>query len=311
MKPARFTPEAACSHGARIPIASAEDVASEIELRRDFFRSRLEGPIDAGHLRDLTAMTTDDAARIDWCPCDLLIRDDSVRTAVRFADDHYDTPVLEMLHALHVDVFSAKTDIRDRLPEGTRVLEIGSYAGGFLEAARRWGWSAAGIDIGRDTAAFTRRKGYDVTTERFERCDFPRSSFDGVFIWNCFEQMPDPAAVLQRAFAIVRAGGLLVIEVPDGAVYREAQRAFSNGEPRVAASRTVHQLAYNNLLGFPHRFGYSETSLTRLVTASGFVRRRLRRVPAIRPMRDLLTPEAVEEERRVAPAWIEAVFERP
>ena len=42
---------------------------------------------------------------------------------------------------LHVDTFAAKTNIRDLLPRGSRVLEIGSYVGGFLETARRWGWT--------------------------------------------------------------------------------------------------------------------------------------------------------------------------
>jgi SAM-dependent methyltransferase len=309
MARSKFALATECPHERTEVIASSEDVAREIDLRREFFLSRLDGPVDQCHLRDLTEMTTNDPAPIYRCEnCDVLVRSDSKRTATRFARDHYEEQTLRMLHDLHVTTFTSKTWIPDLLPRGSRVLEIGSYVGGFLEAARRWGWNAMGVDIGRDTAAFTRAKGYAVTTERFERGDFEPASFDGIFIWSCFEQMTNPNEVLTRVRAIAKSGAPLVIEVPDGAVYRDAERSFQKGEPRAATSPIVQQLAYNNLLGFPHHFGYSEAALTRIVSGSGFTLRTLRIVPAIRPLRERLTPMAREEEKRVAPAWIEAVF---
>ncbi len=298
-----------CSHATREVVVSSEDVAHEIDLRREFFLSRLDGPVDQRDLRDLTEMTTRDPATIYRCAaCDVLVRADSARIAARFASDEYDERTLRMLHDLHVATFASRTAIRELLPRASSVLEIGSYVGGFLEVARRWGWNAVGIDIGRDTAAFTRQSGYDVMTERFERCDFAPRSFDGVFIWSCFEQMTNPEEVLARVHAVAKAGAPLVIEVPDGGVYHDAERAFSEGEPRIETSRIVQQLAYNNLLGFPHHFGYGEASLTRIVSGCGFTLRTLRKVPATRPLRERLTAMAREEETRVVPAWIEAVF---
>ncbi len=227
-----------CGQPCRDVLAGEEDVAAEIALRREFFLSRLEGEVDPRDLRDLTEMTTNEGEPVYECAgCEVLVRGDDVRTPVRFARDEYDERSLADLHALHVATFTAKSAIRDLLPRGSRVLEIGSYVGGFLEAARRWGWSATGIDIGRDTAAFTAAKGYDVTTERFERCEFDEP-FDGVFIWNCFEQMTNPQEVLARVRSIARERAPLVIFVPDGAVYREAERAFSEGEPRDGRARS-------------------------------------------------------------------------
>jgi hypothetical protein len=305
----KFALATECGHTTTEVVVSSEDIAREIELRREFFLSRLNGPVDVRDLRDLTEMTTSDPATIYRCAaCDVLVRADSARIAARFAGDEYDERTLRMLHDLHVATFIGKNEIRELLPPGSRVLEIGSYVGGFLEAARRWGWNAAGVDIGRDTAAFTRRNGYHVMTERFERCDFAPRSFDGVFIWSCFEQMTNPEEILARVHSIAKPSAPLVIEVPDGAVYRDAERAFTEGEPRIETSRVVQQLAYNNLLGFPHHFGYSRESLTRIVDACGFMLRTLRKVPAIRPLAERLTPMAREEETRVAPAWIEAVF---
>ena len=306
----KSAPAAECGHSAAVLIASAGDVAREIELRRNFFLSRLDGPVDERDLRDLTEMTTNEGEAIYRCDCDVLVRVDPMRTPQRFAADEYDERTLHKLHELHVATFVAKTWIRDLLPRGSRVLEIGSYVGGFLEAARRWGWKATGVDIGRDTAEYTAAKGYDVTTERFERIDFAPDSFDAVFIWNCFEQMPNANEVLERVHAIAKPGAPLVLYVPDGAVYAAAQRAFADGEPREGISPVVQQLAYNNLLGVPHHFGYSDASLARIVTRSGFVHDSTRNVPAIRPLRERLTACAREEEGRVEPAWIEAAFRK-
>jgi SAM-dependent methyltransferase len=288
-------------------VASEGDVAAEIELRRSFFLSRLTGSVDARDLRDLTEMTTNDAAAIYDCACGVLVRDDPKRTPARFARDEYDEHTLRRLYALHVETFVAKESIRSLLPSGSRVLEIGSYVGGFLETARRWNWIATGVDIGRDTAHFTREKGYDVTTERFERCDFPPESFDGVFIWNCFEQLTNPLEVLEIVRRIVKPGAPLAIYVPDADVYRDAQRAFAAGEPRSAVSPVVQQLAYNNLLGFPHHFGYGRRSLTSLLATCGFAVESIEAAPAIRPLREKLTPEAKKEEERVEAAWLQVV----
>lgn len=296
------------SHSARTLLVSAQDVATEIELRREFFESRLQGPIDPDDLRDLTEMTIDDAAPIFRCECGVLLRDDHIRTPARFAGDHYGPRSLSGLHALHTDVFLKKTAIRDLAPAGSRVLEIGSYVGGFLEAARRWQWKAIGIDIGRDTARFTRELGYEVTTERFERCTFERESFDAVFIWSCFEQMTEPLAVLERVFEITKRGGWFAVTVPDGQAYVDAETAFAEGEPRLPRSHVVQRLAYNNLLGFPHRYGYGEDSLVRMITSRGFDAHSVTRVPAIRPLRERLTAAARDEEKRVPLDWIEAVF---
>jgi SAM-dependent methyltransferase len=297
-----------CGEACGRVIASAEDVAAENALRREFFLTRLEGPIDESDLRDLTEMTTNDAAAIHECgACGVLVRADPKRTPRRFACDEYDEHTLRKLHALHVATFVGKTGIRDLLPRGSRVLELGSYVGGFLEAARRWGWNATGVDIGRDTAEFTKEKGFDVTTERFERCHFEDASFDGVFIWNCFEQLTNPNEVLGIVRRIAKRGAPLVICVPDAAVYRAAEQAVADGEPRHEASPIVQQLAYNNLLGFPHHFGYGGESLTRLLESARFECRSIESVPAIRPLRERLTREAREEEERVGPAWLEVV----
>ncbi|MGH9618672.1 MAG: class I SAM-dependent methyltransferase [Bryobacteraceae bacterium] len=87
------------------------------------------------------------------------------------------------------------------LGAGARVAEIGSHYGAFLQTAKDWCWRAEGVDIGKDTSRFARWKGFRVHTREIRDCGFDSGSFDGVFIWNCFDQIADPIGPwIQRWF---------------------------------------------------------------------------------------------------------------
>ena len=73
-----------------------------------------------------------------------------------------------------------------------------------MSAATEWGWRASGIDIGPDTSRFTNAMGFDTRTA-FE---FGSRSIDALFIWNCFEQLPDPERA-RREFATAQPLGRL------------------------------------------------------------------------------------------------------
>jgi SAM-dependent methyltransferase len=266
----------------------------EISLRERFFRSRLRGRFSSHALRDVTEVFLGDPADILRCDrCGVLIRADAPGDE-SFRDDRYGPAVLESLHAAHAVAFREKSaDYRALLPRGARVVEIGSYAGGFLRAASEWGWRATGVDIGSDTSRFTRALGF----ETHNALPFGSRSIDALFVWNCFEQLSTPRALLADAFRLLRDGGWLV-RVPDAGLY--------------AARRDARVLGYNGLLGWPHRFGFGVRSLRRLAGEHGFALQRVLRRPALRPLRESMAPWAQAEEsaliREERCGWIELTF---
>ena len=266
-------------------------------MRERFFRSRLRGRIARGALRDVTDVFLGEPADILRCDlCGVLIRaeapgDDS------FREDRYSAEVLQSLHEAHAVAFLEKSrDYRSLLPRGARVVEIGSYAGGFLRAASEWGWRATGVDIGHDTARFTNALGF----ETHRALDFGSRSLEALFIWNCFEQLAAPRDMLADAFRVLRDGGLLVIRVPDAGTYLER--------------RDLCILGYNGLLGWPHRFGFDATSLRRLAREHGFALQSVIRRPPFRPLREAMASWAQAEEsaliREERCGWIELTFRR-
>jgi hypothetical protein len=99
------------------------------------------------------------------------------------------------IHELHF--FRPMVEKKALLREHADVLEIGSHLGGFLQTAEQWGWRPTGLDIGASTSSFARRQG--LSTKRRAIGDyFPHRRSDAVYIWNCFEQLDDPSAILPR-----------------------------------------------------------------------------------------------------------------
>ncbi len=240
-----------------------ERIEAELALRQRFFEERIDGRIDPAQLKDRTDVLLGVSGEIRACgACGILVRVDH---APSFACDRYEDYVLEPMLRAHIDAFRRKApQYRALLPEGARVLEIGSYTGAFLHVAAEWGWAPLGIDIGEDTARFSAAHGYPTRKAPLEQCAFDDASFDAVFIWNTFEQIEDPKALLREVQRIVR--GPIVIRIPN-AVFYAALSAF----PLDGKSPAALALAYNNLLGFPHRYGYGTRSLDLLLRAHGFV----------------------------------------
>jgi SAM-dependent methyltransferase len=301
-----------CREATDAVFLTRNEIAAELAARDQFFAARLDRtvartPLATDHwplttgLRDLTDVVLGTPAAIFRCMrCSVLIRDE-VPGEEAFRDDRYDEGTLELLHATHREAFAQKeSDYRSLLPASARVIEVGSYVGGFLSTAATWGWEVVGADIGRDAVRFCRELGLDARCTHLEECGLAAESFDAVFVWNCFEQLAAPAALLAEARRVLRVGGFLVVRIPDADFY--------------IRHTSVAVLAYNGLLGWPHRFGYDAQSVRWMVENREFLFVRALRRPAVRPLRETMVPWAREEESRVIGnsnhGWLELTFRK-
>jgi SAM-dependent methyltransferase len=265
------------------PVCSGEDfsiavissvIQRECEFREQLIERRVSHPLSSSEKKDLTDFFHSANAEILVCAqCSLLIRHElEAAAAETYSEDQYDPQAIEPVYPRYLSAFRAKERLyRSLLPSGARVLEIGSHNGAFLKTAGEWGWQAEGIDIGEDTSRFARSKGFLVHNKQMADCDMPASSRDAVFIWNCFEQMPDPACTLQEAHRILKPGGLLVVRTPNGLFYSMCHLLLGeNGLRPGARELLLNAMAYNNLLGFPYLYGHQRSTLNRLIERFGF-----------------------------------------
>lgn len=257
-------------------MADRPRVELECRERERFVQERLIRQPEPDELKDLTDFFHQGAAEIRACTgCGLLVRCENRAAAEHtYANDAYDVRVVEHLYPRYLAAFRAKKKpYAGLLGPGARVLEVGSHYGAFLQTAQEWGWKAIGIDVGQDTARFARSKGLTVISCELPDCALDSQSFDGIFIWNCFDQIAEPKPLVNECRRLLRPGGVLVIRTPNGLFYMMCQSIFSN-RGRNTDSKTaefvMEAMAYNNLLGFPYLYGHSAATIRRLLEPAGF-----------------------------------------
>jgi SAM-dependent methyltransferase len=260
-------------------IVRQDDVRAEVEALWEFHERRLKVGTPPERLMDRVAFSEHAPFRLVRCnSCGLIYRN-PVERQHDLADIYArEAPSPEVLRSLHETQLPAlrvqATELRRVMGRGGSVLEIGSYVGAFLAAARDEGLAAEGIDINAEVNRFTRSLGFAVHDGELEDASFGRT-FDALAIWNTFDQLPDPRRTLHAAAALVRPAGTVVLRVPNGDFYRKTRRKLSSSN-RVARAVARALLAQNNFLTFPYRWGFTPRALEALLDQSGFDVTRIR-----------------------------------
>ena len=287
-----------CNGSDTTEVAGPEDIRAESESLWEFHMRRLSPRTPPERLVDRVAFSQEPAWRIVRCrDCGLVYRNPAEKRAE--LREAYETPAppRETLRALHdAQAATYRTQAR-RLKRVLRRrgsgLEVGSYVGAFLAAARDQGWRFEGIDVNPHINAFSRSLGFTVHDGDLETFR-PEREFDAVAIWNTFDQLPDPRAAVLAARRLLRQDGVLSIRVPNGECYATWRAHRLRGV-------AVAVLAHNNLLTFPYRFGFTPDSLGRLLSENGFRVERLVGDVLVPTADEWTRPWARAEERLIKP----------
>ncbi|HJP61657.1 MAG TPA: methyltransferase domain-containing protein [Gemmatimonadaceae bacterium] len=250
----------------------ADRLALERELERAwiFHSRRLKHPVPPGYLTDRVVFSQDPPVRLVEClECGHVYRnprESAVALHSIYVNDSSDSELYESLFEHQHGFFRHRTrTIRKLIGGVNRGLEIGSYVGGFLAAARDEGMVFTGLDVNEQVVDFCNRKGLSAALGSLdEQTDF--GEYDAVAIWNTFEQLADVRAAATAARRLLRDGGCLALRFPNASFYTRWRRKL-DGLLGPVAERF---LAHNNMLGFPYRQGFTERSLRRLLSDARF-----------------------------------------
>jgi SAM-dependent methyltransferase len=112
--------------------------------------------------------------------------------------------------------YRALRRLRRRLPPpGARVLDIGTAGGAFLDAAKRYGYDAVGLEPSRHLVERGQARGLAVEQGTIATNPLPPASFDLVCLWDVLEHVTDPAGALRAIRPLLKPAGLLLINFPD------------------------------------------------------------------------------------------------
>lgn len=113
----------------------------------------------------------------------------------------------------HRHVWNARLkNIARYIKPPARLLDVGCAFGGFVEAARDFGYESAGLDVSPFAAEEGKKRGLDLHQGRWERGIFPDNSFDIVTMIEVVEHLFDPQEAFGALHDMIRPGGLAIIQ---------------------------------------------------------------------------------------------------
>jgi len=150
------------------------------------------------------------------------------------------------------------------IPAGV-ILDVGCGNGLYLARLCALGWSVHGLEPDAQAYAHVRGSlGLDVVCGTIENNPWPDNSFDVITFWHSLEHMARPVDALQAAYALLRPGGLLMMDVPN----------WDSLQRRIFGQYWFH-------LDLPrHLVHFSSHSLAFCLTAAGFSSIRVSAVPS-------------------------------
>lgn len=137
--------------------------------------------------------------------------------------DEYESKVARYAQALTPEVVAL---VRDTLPPGGRLLDVGCGTGNLLRQFRGQASFLAGIDVAASACDAARAVADLVVNEpvESEAIPFDDHSFDVVVCADVLEHLVDPAAGLARAADWCTTGGAVVVSVPNIAYWQARLR---------------------------------------------------------------------------------------
>ena len=97
-----------------------------------------------------------------------------------------------------------------------RLLDIGTAAGAFVAAAKAQGWDAEGCEPNVWLADWgSRHYGIRIRQGSVLDLSYEPGSFDVVTLWDVIEHTVNPCQMLEHCHALLKPGGLLVVNYPD------------------------------------------------------------------------------------------------
>lgn len=97
---------------------------------------------------------------------------------------------------------------------GSRMIDVGSGDGAFVETAYKKGYDCRGIDMSSSYVHFCQKRGLNVELGQFPD-DLNSEDFDCVTSFHMIEHTPDPLSMLQHFNSKLKRSGYLAIEYPD------------------------------------------------------------------------------------------------
>lgn len=116
-----------------------------------------------------------------------------------------------------IRTFNKYLDLFDKYGKGGGSLfDVGSATGFFLKIAKNRGYEVSGVEMSDHAAGEARKAGIEVSSGDLMSMSILSDSFDVITMLDVLEHMTEPFTELLESKRILKQGGLLVVNAPNG-----------------------------------------------------------------------------------------------
>lgn len=154
-----------------------------------------------------------------------------------------------------IPVFNKYLDLFSKFGKNKgELFDIGAATGFFMNLARMRGYNVLGVEMSKHAVEIAEKKGLKVYEGDLMSLNLKEDSFDVVTMLDVLEHMTDPLGELIEVKRILKKGGLLVVNSP-------------NGESFLAK---ILKSKWHLVLPPEHLFYFSPKNLTEYLERNGF-----------------------------------------
>jgi 2-polyprenyl-3-methyl-5-hydroxy-6-metoxy-1,4-benzoquinol methylase len=95
------------------------------------------------------------------------------------------------------------------------ILDIGCFAGFFLELAKQKKWKTFGIEPSKWASTIARKRGIKIIGQDITTAKIKKESFDAVTMWDVIEHLPNPQEVIKIIHKILKKDGIVAFGTPN------------------------------------------------------------------------------------------------
>lgn len=136
-----------------------------------------------------------------------------------------------------------------------KLLDFGCGNGHFLNLIKQRGWQPFGVEFSSKAVDYAKtRFGINVHLGTIQQANFPPDSFDVITLWDVLEHLPNPLEVLCELRNLLKADGVLIIQVPN--INGWQARIFQKYWFHIDAPRHLYHFSQKTLMQILQKAGY-------------------------------------------------------
>jgi SAM-dependent methyltransferase len=145
-------------------------------------------------------------------------------------------------------------------PSASRVLDVGAGTGEFLSYMQDEGYKVVGLEPSSEISKRAKIEGLKIHNTTIEAFGEDRNdSFDVVTLFHVLEHVPNPVEVVERAYSLLKPGGVLVVKVPNefNSLQVSARESLSLDDWWIVPPVHINYFDYDSLRALIQSAGFS------------------------------------------------------